>query len=180
MGGRSHQPGRRPQNQLRPLLLIIVGPDTGKGYDFDIADLVPLLLQTGKPFLGLGDGGAALFHQFDLFIGYGQTWASSNNNVYAVAPTTVFWNQPYVIEMNREKPLVALYPRPLRELGVYIPETVKTVTPIAREENDAQHYPVVFETRGGIGYILWGYNAGPTQMTEDGRHLVVNLAEVLK
>ncbi len=169
-----------PRFDFSPYSLIVVGPETGYHYDFDDPDAVGALAQWDASILGLGEGGAALFAELDLFIGYGQTWFSSNNNVYAVAPGTVFWNEPWNIDASPKNPLVQLYPRRLRELGVYIPEPFKLVTPIAREERNETHYPVVLEVRSGRKYVLWGYNAGPDAMTKDGRKLLVNLSHYLR
>lgn len=101
--------------------------------------------QWNKSFLGLGEGGAALFAEFDLFIGYGQTWRSSNNNVWAIAPNTVFGNEPLYIAVNRKNPLVLLYARPLTELGVYLSEAVQKITAVVQGERCPTHYPVIVE-----------------------------------
>ena len=168
-----------PTADFRPYALILVGPETGYHYDFDDKAAAATLAQWGTPILGLGEGGAALFSELNLFIDYGQTWFSSNNNVYAVDPGTIFWHEPLDIPVDPRDPLVQLYPKPLTELGVYIPDPVTGVTPIAREEKNQTHYPVVVETQGSRSFALWGYNAGPTSMTEDGRKLLVNVSHYL-
>lgn len=61
-----------------------------------------------------------------------------------------------------------------------MPSPLKTVNPIAREEKDQDHYPIVLESRFGQELILWGYNAGPSAMTRDGRYLLVNVSHYLK
>lgn len=168
-----------PDTDFSPYSLIVIGPDTGYQYDFDDPAAADALAQWDKPFLGLGDGGAAIFNEFDLYLGYGQTWISDNNNVYPVAPATSYWNEPYPIYANIEF-LIQLYPEPLTELGVHIPDSMKTVTSIAREEKDVDHYPVAKEIRGTQEFILWGYNAGPSEMTEEGWKLMVNLSHSLR
>ncbi|RME64463.1 MAG: hypothetical protein D6790_03185, partial [Caldilineae bacterium] len=102
---------------LSPYALILVGPETGHRYDFDDKAAAQALAQWNIPVLGLGEGGAALFAELDLFINYGQTWLSNNNNVFAVAPSTVFWNEPLHVEVGATAPLVQLYPQPVTELG---------------------------------------------------------------
>lgn len=164
---------------LTPYSLIVAGPETGHMYDFDDKAAAATLAQWNIPILGLGEGGAALFSELDLFIDYGQTWFSTNNNVVAVDPGTVFWNEPLNIPVDRKNPIVQLYPKPLLELGVYIPTPVKGVTAIAREENNQTHYPVVAQVRNGRKFALWGYNAGPRSMTMDGQKLLVNLSDYL-
>ncbi|NOZ72794.1 MAG: hypothetical protein GXP38_12935, partial [Chloroflexi bacterium] len=169
-----------PGHDFRPYALIIIGPETGYRYDFDDPAAAQTLGQWDKPFLGLGEGGAALFAEFDLFIGYGQTWWSSNNNVRAIAPNTVFWNEPLYIAVNRKNPLVQLYPRPLTELGVYLPEAVQKITAVAQEERNTNHYPVIVEQRSSQEFGFWGYNAGPNTMTDDGKKLLINLSHYLR
>ncbi len=164
---------------LHPYSLIVVGPETGRYYDFDDPDAAGVLAQWDTPILGLGEGGAALFAELELFINYGQTWRSNNNQVYAVDPASDFWNEPFLIPVTERKPLVTLYPEPLMELGVYIPKPSLGVTPIARERKNTSHYPVVQEVRRGRKFALWGYNAGPPAMSPDGRKLLVNLSYAL-
>ena len=159
--------------------LIVVGPDTGLYYTFDDPDASAALAQWNTPILGLGSGGAALFSDFDLSIGYGHTWFSSNNEVYAVTPASDFWHEPFEVDVDPKTNLAALYPGTVTELGVYIPEEIPGVTPIAREKRNETHYPVVLETRNGREYILWGYNLGPDGMTDDGRKLLLNLSAYL-
>lgn len=164
---------------LRPYSLIVVGPETGQFYTFDDPDAAGVLAQWDLPILGLGEGGAALFAELDLYIGYGHTWYSRNNQVYAVDPASDFWNEPFRIPVTDRRPLATLYPESLMELGVYIPKPPLGVTPVARERKDDSHYPVVQEVRRGRKFALWGYNAGPPAMTSDGRKLLVNLSDEL-
>lgn len=159
--------------------LIVVGPDTGAGTTFDDAAAAGALAQWPAPILGLGEGGAALFETYGLDIGYLHTWFSDNHEVYPVAPATSYWNHPFAIEAGAQT-LVQLYPEPLRELGVNLPEPLKTVTPIAREAKDANHYPVIAERSGAREFVLWGYNAGPAAMTDDGRALLVNVTHAMR
>lgn len=159
--------------------LIVVGPDTGLQTTFYDLPAANTLAQWPAPILGLGDGGAALFETYGLDIGYRHTWTSDNNSVYPVAPGTGYWNHPSPIAVGAQMP-VQLYPAPLRELGVYLPDPLKTVNPIAREENDPDHYPVISELGGAREFVLWGYNAGPESMTDDGRALLVNVTHALR
>jgi hypothetical protein len=158
--------------------LVIVGPETGSGYDFDNLEAARALSQWPVPILGLGRGGAALFSYFELNIGYGHTWFSNNNQVYPVDPVAPFWNLPYAVAAG-DAP-VQLYPNPLTELGVHLPAPITGVTPIGRELTDANHYPLIQEERSGRTFMLWGYNAGPPAMTEAGWQTFINLVESLR
>ncbi|MCB0120800.1 MAG: hypothetical protein KDE58_01080, partial [Caldilineaceae bacterium] len=66
------------------------------------------------------------------------------------------------------------------ELGVYVPEPGGSLELIAREVKDQRHYPVIRENRRERSFLLWGYNAGPSAMTESGQELFVNVAQSLR
>ena len=128
----------------------------------------------------MGEGGAAFFTLADLRIGWSDTWYSTNNELLAVTPSSRYWQLPYVIDLGATAPLVKLYPEPLTELGVYVPEPGGNLALIAREVKDQRHYPVIRENRRERSFILWGYNAGPSAMTERGQELFVNVAQSLR
>ncbi len=165
--------------RLDPYALMVVGPDTGRYTTFYDAEVVKRVAGLDMPVMGLGFGGAALFSELDLFIGFRQSWISTNYQVYAVNPLSPYWREPFTIPLNPKDPLVALYDRGLTQLGVYIPNPVRTVTPLAREKANNLHYPVVLENRSGRAFVLWGYNAGPELMTRDGQAFFVNITHNL-
>lgn len=57
-----------------PYQLIVVDPDTGYRSSWDGTAGVSNIAQSGKPVIGLGGGGYALFGQLGLDIGYGNGW----------------------------------------------------------------------------------------------------------
>lgn len=165
---------------LRNYALLIIGPETGYHGEFHAPDIGGLLLQYPAPVLGMGEGGAAFFELADLRISWGNTWYSSNNEVFAMSPSSRYWQRPYAIDLGATAPLVKLYPEPLTELGVYVPEPGGSIVLIAREVTDQRHYPVIRENRRERSFILWGYNVGPSAMTESGQELFVNVAQSLR
>ena len=169
-----------PTIDLRNYALVIIGPETGERGDFHAPDVAGLLLQYPLPVLGMGEGGAAFFELADLRIGWSNTWYSSNNEIFAVAPSARYWQLPYAIDLGATAPLVKLYPGPLTELGVYVPEPGGSLELIAREVKDQHHYPVIRENRRERSFLLWGYNAGPSAMTKSGQALFVNVAQSLR
>ncbi|MCE7985228.1 MAG: VWA domain-containing protein [Caldilinea sp. CFX5] len=164
----------------RRYALLIIGPETGFHGGFHAPDVVGKFLQYPLPVLGMGEGGAAFFTLADLQINWGNAWYSDNNEVFAVTPAARYWHLPYAIAIPPAAPLVTLYPKPLTELGVFVPKPLSSMELIARERSDQSHYPVIRENRGERGFILWGYNAGPSQMTENGRELFVNVTHGLR
>lgn len=169
-----------PALDLRTYALLIIGPETGHRGEFHAPDIGGLLLQYPLPVLGMGEGGAAFFEMADLRISWGNTWYSSNHEVFAVTPGSRYWQLPYAVELGATAPLAKLYPEPLPELGVYMPEPGGSIELIAREVKDQQHYSVIRENRRERSFILWGYNAGPSMMTESGQELFVNVAQSLR
>ncbi|MCD6345660.1 MAG: VWA domain-containing protein [Anaerolineae bacterium] len=155
--------------------LIVVGPDTGYGYTWDGSAGVAAIAQSGRPVMGLGYGGSALFSELDLFIDWGQSWISSGKDVYAVDPLHTIWQTPYPIGVTPKDPIVDLYTRTTSFVAVYMPEYVSGVLPLGRQPNNQTHYPLIQEARS-VRYLLWGFNAGPVTMTETGRRLFVNTA----
>ncbi|MCB0080898.1 MAG: VWA domain-containing protein, partial [Caldilineaceae bacterium] len=136
-----------PALDLRTYALLIIGPETGHRGEFHAPDIGGLLLQYPLPVLGMGEGGAAFFEMADLRISWGNTWYSSNHEVFAVVPGSRYWQLPYAVELGATAPLAKLYPEPLPELGVYMPEPGGSIELIAREVKDQQHYPVIRENR---------------------------------
>ncbi len=160
--------------------LLIIGPETGFHGVFHAPEVAAKFLQYPLPLLGMGEGGAAFFTLADLQINCGNAWYSDNNAVFAVTPASRYWQLPYAIPIPPVAPVVALYPKPLTELGVFVSKPSASLELIARERSDQNHYPVIRENRGERGFILWGYNAGPSQMTESGKALFVNVTHSLR
>ena len=156
----------------------MIGPDTGSHGVFARPDIGGLLIQYPYPVLGLGQGGAAFFEQAGLAIGWSHTWVANHHIVYPVAPTTRYWQEPYLIELRDR--LAQVYAGPLEELGVYAPKPPSSLTPIARERTDQSHYPIIRETHGERSFILWGWSQGPRAMTDAGRELLVNISYSLR
>jgi hypothetical protein len=62
------------------------------------------------------------------------------------------------------------------QVGIHIPQPSKDITLIGREPGNETHYNIVQQTDR---FLLWGFQAGPSAMTEDGRHLFINVARYL-
>ncbi|MFO7635493.1 MAG: VWA domain-containing protein [Caldilinea sp.] len=167
-----------PTTDLRAYHLLVIGPDTGSHGVFASPDIAGHLLQYPYPVLGLGQGGAAFFDQAGLAIGWLDSWVSDNHMVYVVDPTSRYWHEPLVVELLERR--AQLYGAPLEELGVYTPKPPASLTPIGREPDDQDHYPVIRETHGERSFILWGYSLDPNAMTEAGRKLMVNLSHSMR
>jgi len=166
-----------PLNQVAdanfgPYHLIIVGPETGEGYTWGDAGSVSAIAQSGKPILGLGYGGSALFSELGLFIDWGQGWISSigSTNVYAVDLDHAIWRLPYAIPVSAEQRIVELYSGNSTYVAIYMPSQEPGVVALGRQTDNQNHYQLIEESPN----LLWGFNSGPQTMTQTGQQLFFN------
>ena len=157
--------------RLTPYGLFVIGPETGSDDKWGNSTARALILETGKPVIGLGEGGYAFFGQIGLLIGYPHGWHGSKASVFAVDTAHPVWNDPYPIYLGRTRTL-AVYTT-TAHAAVQILEPPVDVTLIGREVDDQTHYPIAQQTDR---FVLWGFDGPPAAMTEAGRHLFVNLA----
>jgi len=75
--------------------LIVVGPDTGHLSSWGDPASVNNIAQSGKPVIGLGEGGYALFGRLSLDIGYPYGWHGNENCIRVVTPTHTIYNTPH-------------------------------------------------------------------------------------
>ncbi len=154
--------------------LAVIGPETGEGASWGTPQAVATLAQYPVPILGLGEGGYAFFGELKLAIGYPNAWHGVETRTYAMDTAHQVWNSPYDIPMPRER-VVTLYKRTGHE-GIQVLRPTSDMTLFGREPADQTHYNLIQQT---ARYLLWGFDAGPHAMTEDGWHLFVNVARYL-
>ncbi|HEY66199.1 MAG TPA: VWA domain-containing protein [Caldilineae bacterium] len=154
--------------------LIVIGPDTGSGSQWGTQDMVNMLLEYRIPALGLGEGGYAFFGKAQLTIGFPNGWHISERRTLAVDATHQVWHSPHAISLDRSR-VAQVYKR-TAQVGIHIPQPSKDITLIGREPGNETHYNIVQQTDR---FLLWGFQAGPSAMTEDGRHLFINVARYL-
>ena len=153
-----------------PYSLIMIGPDTGEGMSWGTVEARERLAQTGKPVLGLGEGGYAFFGTRRLLIGYPYGAHGVVEGIRVLNNQEPVFHQPY---------------RPAILDGVFIPlyEKASPVVEIAQENpsprlyrfgRDPQYslyYPIIQQGR----HLLWGFDESPALMTENGRLLFINM-----
>lgn len=154
--------------------LIVVGPETGDGPNWGTTAAVGALRQYSTPILGLGEGGYALFGKLDLNIGYANGWHGDEKATYAVDAAHPVWHSPYHVPLPRER-VVDVYTK-TTNVGILVVRQPANVTLIGREPRDQTHYNLLQQT---ARFLLWGWDAGPSAMTSDGRHLFINVARYL-
>jgi hypothetical protein len=157
---------------LAPYQLLIVGPDTGLEAVWGDATSVAHLRDSGKPVLGLGDGGHAFFGKLSLALGYSNGTPKADAEVHAVDPAHTVWSQPYDLVLGGAAPLLAVYQAPASPgVAVNLDQVPPDVEVLAQRPSEPNY---AWLAREKSRFLLWGFNGGPATMTVEGRELLVN------
>jgi hypothetical protein len=143
--------------------LLVVGHDTEHAKWRDAAAAVE---KSGKPVLGLGEGGYAAFGMdgLRLAIGGPNGW---HGNDAAVRPVDAARSPLWAAAGLTDGKAVTLYEK-TNHVGIHLPNPPADVVPLGREAVSPDHYALA---RQGDRFVLWGFTAGPDAMTADGRKL---------
>jgi hypothetical protein len=149
--------------------LVIVGSDTGLSGHWGDADSVDAIEASGKPVLGIGEGGYAFFGQLGLSIGWPNGGHGSRNSISVVDPNSPLFNIPYPIDVPEDLSL-RLYTE-TDHVGLYLWPVPETVTALGGEVDNPGYYPLALEDDR---YLFWGFSASAKNMTEVGKDLFIN------
>jgi hypothetical protein len=158
--------------------LIIVGNDTQSISAWDDANSVAAIEDSGKPVVGLGDGGYDFFGKLGLTVGNPNGGHGSKNSIEAVDPNYSLFSTPYSIDIPEDR-VLRLYTE-TNSIGIYLwPEIPETVTALANEVNDYGYFPLIMQherySTGRLTALLWGFTESPQKMTEIGKTLFINV-----
>ncbi|NQT01152.1 MAG: right-handed parallel beta-helix repeat-containing protein [Planctomycetes bacterium] len=159
-----------PATALDSYDLIIVGNDTGYTNQWGEVESVTAIESSGRPIVGLGEGGYAFFGKLGLSIGWPNGMHSSHNSIEVMDPNSSLFSTPYSIDIPEslslqlysESDYVPLYLRPVPE----------TVTALGWLKGNPFYYPLAMEHDR---YLFWGFCASPEKMTDVGKRLFINL-----
>jgi len=154
--------------------IIIIGSETGSSYSWEPEAAVSVIDGTGKPILALGRGGSCFFSVLDIYIGWGQGWTGSKNSIYVVDVAQKIFHAPNEITIPSDN-IIGLYSS-TGHIGIYVPSPVAGVTPLGREADNDNHYPLIQQDDR---YVLWGFTNSPEDMTQTGKDLFVNVVSWL-
>jgi hypothetical protein len=156
--------------------LIIIGYDTASaGSSYLPAAAVSAINGSGKPILGIGDGGSVFFGNLGLSIGYENSMGEGDNETYVVDVTSPIFSQPISINMPPDG-IIQLYISSYLCFGVYVPSPIAGVTLLGEDVPSSAHYPLIME---GTRYFLWGWEPSPSFMTQTGKNLFANIISYL-
>lgn len=145
--------------------LIIIGSDISTPSGSDISKIS----DSAKPIIGLGEGGYSFFGGLGLKTGYPNGWHGSENRIYTVDKTYTVFNKPNSITIPTNY-ILQLYSS-TGHVGIHLPSVPSNVIVLGRESTDTTHYPFTLEDSK---YLLWGFTASPTSMTQIGKDLFIN------
>jgi hypothetical protein len=151
--------------------LIIIGNDTAYGYNWTPNSTVSVINATGKPILGLCYGGSSFFQELGLFVNWGQSAVGFGNSTYVLYPEHQIFNFPNVISIPPNQ-TIQLYDSSVVIVETYMPSPQPSVNPLGRDADQSIYYPILQED---ARYVFWGFSAPPTNMTQTGKDLFVNI-----
>jgi len=160
-----------------PYKAILIGRDTGSTSTWaDGAGSTAAQIQaTGKPILGLGEGGYAFFGKLGLTIGWGNGAHGDQKDIHVINPGQGYWNDPYNLSIPASQE-ISLYDSNSGYVGIYYPSPVAGVETVANIPSSTDYYPLIREAER---YFLWGFEGAPSAMTGKGQRVLVNVLEAL-
>jgi hypothetical protein len=155
--------------------VIIVGSDTGYLLSWGTAQSVTAVRESGKPVIGLGEGGYAVFGKLRLAIGHPNGGHARDTSIYVVDPNAMLFTRPNAIPIGRDR-ILSLYSE-TADVSIYLHPVPETVIPLGRSATGSHdNYPLVLEAGR---FLLWGFVEPPEKMTQVGRDLFLNAVVLL-
>ena len=155
--------------RLLPAELIILGPDTGTPTAWGTNAAIIAIVESGKPILGLGEGGYSFFGKLKLKIGYPNGAWDPGTAINWANPGDSIWQTPFTFTLLKVP--LQLYEKPSVRVSIYLLEVPSEITVFGYNSTNG-NYADLLQEQGR--YMLWGFNDGPARMTETGRRLFIN------
>jgi len=150
--------------------LVIVADDTFYIHAWTDFNGINAIEDSGKPIVGLGDGGYDFFGRLGLSIGSPHGLGNNHNSIYVIDPAYSLFSTPYLIDIPQDG-ILQLYTES-RVVALYFwPDIPETATVLAVLHNEPGYYPLAIEHNR---YFLWGFEESPEKMTDIGKKLFVN------
>jgi hypothetical protein len=154
--------------------LIILGGDTGYTITWGDTASVAAITDSGKPVIGLGEGGYAYFGKLALETGYPHGAHGDDNSIYVVDTSHSIFNMPNSIAIPGDD-IIQLYTT-TNHVGIGLSPIPGNVVALGREADDVGYYPLTLENGR---YLLWGFTASPDNMTQVGKDLFLNVVDFM-
>ena len=161
-----------------PYKVVLIGHETGNGTTWgdDAGQQANKIVSGGAAILGIGEGGYAYLGKLNLLIGYPNgAHGSAKKSVYAADLSSPIWTTPNTINVPGDR-IVNLYENNSSYVVIYFPDPLMGTEFLGRDPDDARYYQVIMQVDR---FVLWGFDAGPQQMTNAGQKLFVNILDLL-
>ncbi len=149
--------------------LIVIGNDTGFTSSWGDTETVAAIEASGKPVVGIGEGGYAFFGKLGLSVGWPNGAHGNRNSIAVIDQNNPLFSEPYPIYLPEDGTL-QLYTE-TEHVGLYLWPVPETVTVLGSEVDNPGYYPLALENDR---YLLWGFEDSAQNLTETGKKLLVN------
>ncbi len=150
--------------------LVIVGDDTEDAAAWNDPQVVPAIEGSGRPIVGMGEGGYDFFGMLELSIGRPNGMHGDGGSIYAIDADGLLFSTPYPIDIP-ENGVMQLY-TVTGHVILYLWPVPETVTVLAGSVGNPGYYPLALEHDR---YVLWGFTESPLNMTQEGKRLFINV-----
>jgi parallel beta-helix repeat protein len=155
---------------------IVLCDDTGSHGQWADEQAFNAIVQSGKPLLGVGEGGSAFFDDLRLATGWGKGAYAQHHSVLAVNTGNEIFKSPLPIAFPPQAPILQLYKADQTMIATYLPQVPSNVTVFGQLTGDNRYYPITLENGK---YLMWGFRGSPSAMTQTGKDLFVNAVSLL-
>ena len=153
--------------------VLIAGPDTGSSGGWGTDENISRVKSSGRPVIGVWEGGVSLFGTFGLSIGGTDRSAFGDGSLYVVDDRHPIFNEPDVIDIPSTH-VIYLCSVTL-SMGINEGSLSPIVFRYGRNVSSQNYYTLLQEDR----FFFWGYSASPDLFTETGKDLFCNIVNFM-
>ncbi len=161
-----------PQIDYHPFSMILIGPNTGFMRWNGDSSTIDILKNTGKKFLGIGEGGYAFLGNLSLNIGAPWGIHGDDTDISIPDASLSVFNTPHKIEVRKADSL-QLYSQTSPVARIYLDSEKPGITRIGGKMGDDRYYSIIEQD----DHVLWGFMESPDLMTDMGQALFLNIVD---
>jgi hypothetical protein len=155
--------------------IIVIGPGTGDFGTWGDSAAVAAIRNSGKPVIGVGEGGYAFFGKLKLNIGYANGAHGADSVMEAILLPHAIYVTPQPIAFGFDSNLT-LYAKAVDVVSISFNSIPANVNVFGADHADTSlGYLIQEDSR----YLLWGFSASAALLTQDGQQLFVNVVDFM-